>query len=156
MSRVKTAGGEPVELNLGDYDFPIYHGDLETPDSVKKLAEDWAACDGVIITTPEYNGSLPPVLKNAIDWTSTVDKKHFTGPVHGIASCSPGPMSGIMCMRQVNYVLMRLGAEVLPVQVGTGNASKAFDDAGHLTAQPSSDLADKMISQMMTRIAQKG
>jgi len=155
MARVEKAGASCVELDLGSYDLPLFHGDLETPAAVKTLIADMTACDGIVMTTPEYNGSLPPLLKNAIDWTSTVDKTQFTHPVFGIASCSPGPMSGIMCMRQLNYILMRLGAEVVPTQVGTGNASKAFDAGGHLTAEPSASFADKMIAQVLTRISQK-
>ena len=155
MARAKKAGAEVIDIDLGSYNLPIFHGDLEQPEGVKKLMGDMKACDGIIITTPEYIGSLPPLLKNAIDWVSTEGKGPFTGPVYGIASCSPGPMSGIMCMRQVNYILMRLGAEVVPTQVGTGNASKAFDDEGHLTAEPSSSFADTMLEQVLTRISQK-
>lgn len=155
MGRAKKLGADIIDIDLGSYDLPIFHGDLELPSGVKNLITDMMACDGIIITTPEYNGSLPPLLKNAIDWVSTQAKTPFTNPVYGIASCSPGPMSGIMCMRQLNYILMRLGAEVVPTQVGTGNASNAFDDAGHLTAEPSNSFAERMIAQVLTRISQK-
>lgn len=154
--RFKAAGSKTSGIDLGKYDLPLYHGDLETPSDVKKLIKRLKAFDGIVIVTPEYNGGLPPLLKNTIDWTSTVETGHITGPVYGIASCSPGPMSGIMCMRQVNYILMRLGATVIPTQVGTGNAATAFDPKGNLIAEPSSMLADKMIGQMLTRIAEKG
>lgn len=153
--RVKAAGASSSVIDLGKYDLPLYHGDQETPSDVKKLINRIKKLDGVIVVSPEYNGGLPPVLKNMIDWTSTVSTDHFTGPVYGISSCTPGPMSGIMCMRQINYILMRVGAEVLPTQVGVGNASKAFDGKGHLIAQPSSTLADKMIAAMLKRIQQK-
>jgi NAD(P)H-dependent FMN reductase len=153
--RVKDAGARTTEINLGDYDLPIFHGDLDTPANVKKLITKMKGCDGIIVVTPEYNGSLPPLLKNAIDWTSTVSTDQFTQPVYGIAACTPGPMSGIMCMRQLNYILMRVGAHVVPAQAGTGNASKAFDSKGNLTAEPSSSLADKMIDQLLTRCAQQ-
>lgn len=151
----KSAGAKATEVKLSDYDMPIYHGDLNTPATVKKIIRRLKGFDGVIIVTPEYNGSLPPVLKNMIDWTSTVETGHISGPVYGIASCTPGPMSGIMCLRQLQFILMRLGAELVPQQVGCGNAGKAFDDKGNLTAQPSASFADKMISQMLDRIARK-
>ncbi|MGB0906211.1 MAG: NADPH-dependent FMN reductase [Maricaulaceae bacterium] len=150
--RVKAAGAKVVDIDLGGYDLPLYHGDLETPATVKRLATKMKKCDGIIVVTPEYNGSLPPVLKNAIDWTSTTGTDQFTQPVYGIASCSPGPMSGIMAMRQLNYILMRVGAHVVPAQCGTGNAGGAFDKKGNLTAEPSASLADKMIAQMLARI----
>lgn len=154
--RFKAAGAKPSDIDLGKYDLPLYNGDIETPPGVKKLIKRLKSFDGVVIVTPEYNGGLPPLLKNTIDWTSTVETGHITGPVYGIASCSPGPMSGIMCMRQVNYILMRLGASVIPTQVGTGNAAMAFDAKGNLIAEPSSTLANKMIDQMLTRISEKG
>lgn len=153
--KVEAAGAATEIVDLSNYDLPLFHGDLEAPKAVTVLTELLKTMDGIIIISPEYNGGLPPVLKNMIDWTSTVERDHFTNPIYGVASCTPGPMSGIMCMRQINYILMRLGAEVMPVQVGTGNASKAFDQEGALIAQPSSDLADKMVSGMLKRIAQK-
>lgn len=154
-ARVEAVGATTVIVDLSDYDLPLFHGDLDTPAKLLPLVDRLKSLDGIIIVSPEYNGGLPPVLKNMIDWVSTVAKEPFVNPVYGIASCTPGPMSGIMCMRQINYILMRLGAEVMPTQIGTGNASKAFDDEGRLTAQPSSDLADKLIASMLSRIDQK-
>lgn len=153
--RVKAAGARVTDIDLGKLDLPLFHGDLTQPANVKKLVTKMKGCDGIIIVTPEYNGCLPPLLKNAIDWTSTAGKAQFENPVYGLAACSPGPMSGIMCLRQLNYILTRVGAEVVPTQVGTGHASAAFDAKGNLTAQPSSMLADKMINQLLTRCAQK-
>lgn len=153
--RVKAAGAKTIDIDLGKFDLPLYHGDLKTPANVKKLINKMKSCDGIIIVTPEYNGCLPPVLKNVIDWTSTVSSEQFHGPFYGLASCSPGPMSGIMCMRQLNYILNRVGADIVPTQVGTGDAADAFDAKGNLTAEPASSLADKMINQLLTRCARR-
>lgn len=153
--KLKDAGAKPSIVDIGTYDLPLYHGDLATPPGVKKLIRRLKGFDGVIIVTPEYNGGLPPVLKNAIDWTSTVETGHISGPVYGIASCTPGPMSGIMAMRHLQFILLRLGAELVPQQLGCGFAAKAFDGKGHLIAQPAAQFADKMISQMLERIARK-
>ncbi|MGJ8564314.1 MAG: NADPH-dependent FMN reductase [Alphaproteobacteria bacterium] len=155
QKKLDAAGAKSAYVNIGDYDLPLYHGDLETPVGVQKLIKDLKSFDGVIVVTPEYNGSLPPVLKNAIDWTSTLETGHITGPIYGIASCSPGPMSGIMAMRELQFLLMRLGAELVPKQVGCGFGEKAFDAAGNLEAQPASTFADVMIAQMLERIARK-
>jgi len=148
----KRAGAKTTSINLGAYDLPLYHGDLELPGGVKKLIRKIKSCDGVVIVSPEYNGSLPPLLKNAIDWTSTVGTEHFKSPYWGISSCTPGPMSGIMCMRQVNYIMMRVGAHVSPIQVGVGNASEAFDDKGELIAEPGATLTQRLISDMLAHI----
>ena len=153
QTRVVASGANAIEINLGDYDLPIYHGDLAPPDDVKRLSTDMKACDGIIVITPEYNGSLTPLLKNAIDWTSTTGTDQFTKPIYGVASCSPGPMSGIMVMRQLTYILMRVGAHVVPTQCGTGNAAGAFDADGNLVAEPSSTMADKMVRQILARLS---
>ncbi len=155
MRRAEEHGATAERVDLADYEMPLYHGDLEMPETTKALVKHLATFDGVVVVSPEYNGSLPPLLKNMIDWTSTFDRAHFTGPVWGIASCTPGPMSGIMCMRQIQYILTRLGVEVIPVQVGCGNAAKAFDDDGALVAQPSSDLADNMLKAIIRRTQEK-
>lgn len=156
QKKLKAVGAKSSYVNIGDYDLPLYHGDLDLPPGVKKLIRRLKGFDGVIVVTPEYNGGLPPVLKNAIDWTSTVETGHITGPIYGIASCTPGPMSGIMAMRQLQFLLMRLGANLVPRQVGCGHGETAFDKKGHLVAQPASTFADTMIEQMLERIARKG
>lgn len=152
QKKVKAAGARTGVIDLGTFDLPLYHGDLKTPANVKKLIRKMKGFDGIIIISPEYNGGLPPLLKNAIDWTSTVETGHIASKVYGIASCSPGPMSGIMCMRQIQFILMRLGADLVPAQTGCGHGGSAFDAKGHLTAQPASSFADKMIGQMLERI----
>ena len=154
--RFAAAGASPKIIDLGDFDMPIYHADIDQPENVIKLVSAMKSCDGIVIISPEYNGGLPPLLKNAIDWTSKVSREHLSGPIYGIASCTDGPMSGIMVMRQINYILTRLQAEVISTQVGCGNFETAFDADGNLTGQPASDLADTMIKRMLTRISQKG
>lgn len=150
IKRFKRAGVKTSAINLASYDLPLYHGDLDLPPGVKKLIRKIKSCDGVIVASPEYNGGIPPVLKNAIDWTSTLGTDHFKSPYWGIASCSPGAMSGIMGMRQLNYILMRVGAKVSPIQVGVGHADNAFDSKGELIAEPSATLAEGLIADMLT------
>ena len=153
IKRAKALGAKTSAINLNSFELPLYHGDLKTPANVKKLIRKMKGFDAIVITTPEYNGGLTPLLKNAIDWTSTIETGHITGPVYGIASATPGPMSGIMGMRQLACILNRLGAQVILTQVGCGVASTAFDSKGNLTAEPASALADKMLSSLMERAA---
>lgn len=155
MPMADAAGLDARKVDLADYALPLYHGDLELPDNATRLAAELERHDAVVVVSPEYNGSLPPLLKNSIDWMSTVGANPFTAPVYGIASCTPGPMSGIMCMRQIAYVLTRLGAEVVPTQVGVGLAASAFEDAGALVEGRSRDLAATMLESLRTRVLQK-
>ena len=68
------ADADVTRISLADYPLPIYNGDLEKekgiPENAVKLARLIAAQQGVFIATPEYNNSLPPLLKNTIDWVS--------------------------------------------------------------------------------------
>ncbi|MEM9601022.1 MAG: NADPH-dependent FMN reductase, partial [Pseudomonadota bacterium] len=155
MIKAAALGAEPVKIDLNDYDMPLFHGDLKPAGTVQALIDRLNEFEAVVIVTPEYNGSLPPLLKNTLDWTSTVETSHITGPVYGIAACTPGPMSGIMCLRQLHYILTRLGAEVVPTQVGCGNASKAFDGEGRIAVEPTNGLSDKMLAQLIERAQQK-
>jgi chromate reductase len=154
MIKAAAMGAAPTKVDLSDYEMPLYHGDLKTPDTVQPLIDHLKSFDAVVMVTPEYNGSLPPLLKNVIDWTSTIETGHLTGPIYGIASCTPGPMSGIMCLRQLHYILNRCGAHVVPTQVGCGNASAAFDGDGRLSAEPANSLSDKMLGQLITQAKQ--
>jgi len=61
-------------------------------------------------------------------------------------------MSGIMGMRQLNYILMRVGGKVSPIQVGVGNAAAAFDKKGELISEPASTLAEGLIADMLAHI----
>ena len=70
----RAAGAEVTVLDLADYPMPLYDGDLEAraglPDGAARLRRLIADHAGLLISTPEYNGSVPGVLKNAIDWAS--------------------------------------------------------------------------------------
>ena len=152
IKRFKRAGVKTSSINLATYNLPLYNGDLELPPGVKKLISKIKSCDGIVVVSPEYNGGITPVLKNAIDWTSTLGTVHFKSPYWGVSSCSPGAMSGIMGMRQLNYILMRVGGKVSPIQVGVGNAAAAFDKKGELISEPSSTLAEGLIADMLAHI----
>lgn len=154
IKRFKAAGAKTSKIDLGKYPMPIYHGDLDTPPTVKKFIARMKSFDGIVVVSPEYNGCLPPLLKNTIDWTSTVSTDYIKTAVWGLASCTPGPMSGIMCMRQMQFIFTRLGGHVLPIQVGCGNAGDAFDNKDNLVRQKTIDIADRMRDAMLEWTAQ--
>src|ERR1700677_3809812 len=76
------SGVEVTRLSLADYPLPIYDGDLQTRSGVPKNAVDLkrmiGAHHGVLIVTPEYNSSVPPLVKNTIDWVSRVQDRKST------------------------------------------------------------------------------
>src|SRR5947199_57062 len=73
------AGADVTRISLGDYPMPLYDGDLEAhsgpPGNAVKLKSLMAAHQGVFIASPEYNASVTPLLKNAIDWVSRVRER---------------------------------------------------------------------------------
>lgn len=72
-ARLAAHGAEVVEVDLATFDLPLYSAALEAeafPPDALRLKQLFAAQDGLLFVSPEYNGSVPPLLKNAIDWAS--------------------------------------------------------------------------------------
>ncbi len=141
-------------LNLTDYPLPLFNADDEKekglPDNAVKLAKMMAEHDGIFIASPEYNGSVTPLLKNTIDWVSRVpaEGRHpYRTPVFAIGAASPGQLGGMRSLAHFRQILVALGAIVHPEQVSVGNAGSAFDDKG--------DLKDDRQSAFLEGCAQK-
>ena len=97
-ARVSALGGSGVFLDLADYRMPLYDGDYETaqgvPGSALALGEQVAAADGLIIASPEYNGSYPALLKNTIDWLTRIDRRIWVRPTALLSASPPDPAAG--------------------------------------------------------------
>lgn len=130
-------GGLEVEIwdDLGS--IPLFSEDLEaegTPEAVAGLRRAVAAADGVLIATPEYNQSIPGVLKNAVDWLSRRPDRVLRGKPVAIAGATPGPWGTRSAQRELRHVLTALEALVLPAPaVYLRDAAAAFDGDGRLT-----------------------
>ncbi len=134
---------EVTRISLGDYPLPIYDADLAAekgpPFNAIKLKQIVGAHQGVFIASPEYNASMTPLLKNAIDWISTVRERGeaqlavYQNRVFALGGASPGrsgAMLSLLTLRQVLAVGCR--ALVLAEQVTIPNAGEAFDETDHL------------------------
>jgi NAD(P)H-dependent FMN reductase len=127
-------------ISLGDYPMPMYDGDLEAregaPESAKKLRRMMHAHRGIFIVTPEYNASIPPLLKNTLDWVSRVKDPGadpFKSRFFALGSTSNGRLGGYRALIALRQVLeLGLGAQVLPDQVAVAEAGQAFDEGGSL------------------------
>jgi chromate reductase len=137
----REAGAEVTALELRDHALPIYDGDIEAagmPEAVRRLQQLMREHDGLLISTPEYNGSMPALLKNTLDWISRPmpDGKSgttlFRGKVAGICSASPGPLGGLRSLLVLRDALSKLGLWVAPTQFALGRADAAFDEEGRL------------------------
>ena len=83
--------------------------------------------DAVLFVSPEYNRSLPGVLKNAIDWASYGRDQPFTGKVAAIMGASPGALGGMRMLPHLRQILNALGVLMLPGQFSLPHADQAFD-----------------------------
>src|SRR5690554_4665677 len=134
-------GAEVTRISLADYVLPIMDQDLEAekgvPDNAYRLARLFAAHDGILIATPEYNGSMPPLLKNAIDWISRVRADNakrsqpLSGKVVAICSSSNGHWGGLRSASHLRQVLSHIQMEVIAPQCSVPNAGDAFDEDGN-------------------------
>ncbi|MBX3534907.1 MAG: NAD(P)H-dependent oxidoreductase [Xanthobacteraceae bacterium] len=131
---------ETTLISLADYELPIYNGDLEkdegVPENAKKLKAMMLANDGIYIASPEYNASMPPLLKNAIDWVSRAKEpagNPYKKCTFALGATSDGRFGGYRGLYHLRQSLeLGLGALVIPEQVAIAGASEAFDDRGAL------------------------
>lgn len=148
-------------ISLADYPMPIYDGDVEAgdgvPDAARKLRELLLHHQGVFIASPEYNHSLAPLLKNAIDWVSRIEPDDGSASpwrrcVFAIGAATPGPYAGIRGLAHLRQVLEGgLGAYVLAEEVAVADAESAFDARGGLidgrAAARVERLCDRLIDE---------
>jgi len=140
--QVAATGAQATLLELADTPLPLYDGDLEAssglPDNALKLKKIFIAHDAFILVSPEYNSSIPPLLKNTIDWVSRPLPEQsgyvpFSGKPAALLSASPGNLGGLRGLRHLREVLTELQMIVLPKQVSLSAANHAFDSEGQLT-----------------------
>ncbi|MCV3239268.1 NADPH-dependent FMN reductase [Mesorhizobium sp. ZC-5] len=147
MKELAEQGAEVTRISLGDYPLPIMDQDLEkeegVPENAYRLGRLIAAHDGMLICSPEYNASIPPLLKNALDWVSRIRKdggrpfKPFEGKVAGLCSSSDGAFAGARGLYHLRAVLMHCQVEIITPQCSIARASEAFDQDGELKEEHS-------------------
>lgn len=157
----RDAGTVVTHIELGDYDLPLYHGDLEAqgmPPDVLRFKELLAEHAGWVIVTPEYNGSYPPLLKNALDWASRPlpatpgwedGLRPFRGKVVGMLSASAGALGGLRAQSHLGPLLQVLKCWVAPQAFALSRADKAFDDTGHLADPGAQKQVQAVIAQVV-------
>ena len=124
---------EGVELELYEdlAAIPPFDQDLVevAPDEVEQLKEAVAASDAILVATPEFNGSIPGQLKNALDWVSRpLGDNPARGKPVAVIGASTSSFGGIWAQRELKKVLGILGAKVLDVEVPVAKAHQRLDD----------------------------
>jgi chromate reductase len=129
-------------------DLPLFSQDLEPspPDAVIRLKREIDAADGVLIVTPEYNRSIPGVLKNAIDWASRPPDQPFEKKPIAIMGASPGPLGSARAQYHLRQCFVFLNAYVMNrPEVMIAEAHKKFDSEGRLTDERTREHIVKLL-----------
>jgi chromate reductase, NAD(P)H dehydrogenase (quinone) len=128
--------GTEVEEWRGLAELPAYDEDVDArsvPRSVRSLRGAIASSDAVIIATPEYNGSVPGALKNALDWASRPWPDNcLRGKPACVLGASTGLFGAVWAQAELRKVLAAIGAEVIDREFPVGQACQAFDEHGNL------------------------
>jgi chromate reductase len=134
---------EVTVIDLKDFPMPLYDADLEKrsglPENAKKLRNLMLQSSVIFIASPEYNHSIPAVLKNALDWASRGEdgkssKAAFQGKKIAIMSASPGKNGGRKGLVHLRDVIEDMRGDLVQPQVSVANAAQAFNERGQLTS----------------------
>ena len=154
-------GAQATLLELSDFDIPLYNADLEargTPADVIRLKQAMHSHAAWIICSPEYNGSYPALLKNAIDWASSPVKGDalwsdgtlpFRNKVVGMASASPGGMGGLRAQSHLAPLLLNLQCWVAPRSHAVAHAADAFDMQNQLQRSHDQQAIQALVEQVL-------
>ncbi len=116
------------------------------PPPVQEFREKIRAADALLIVTPEYNRSMPGVLKNTIDWASRPPDQPFNGKPAAIFGASPGAIGTAVAQYDLRRCLGVLNALVInSPSVMIGQAAQMFDDQGRLTDAPTREIVGKLL-----------
>ncbi|WP_447763213.1 NADPH-dependent FMN reductase [Sphingopyxis panaciterrae] len=135
-------GAAMTRVDLATFDLPLYSAAREAndfPPDAQRLKDIFAAQDGLLFVSPEYNGSLPPLLKNAIDWASRptggeglVALTAYRGKAAALMSASISPFGGLRGLMHLRQILSTIQMLVIPEQVVVPGAHAAFAEDGSL------------------------
>jgi NAD(P)H-dependent FMN reductase len=139
---LEAEGATVADIDLAAFDLPLYSAALEAdafPADAERLKALFAAQDGLLFVSPEYNGSVSPLLKNAIDWASRptgdeslVALSAYRGKASAVMAASISPFGGLRGLMHLRQILSTIQTLVIPEQVLVPNAHAAFDADGNL------------------------
>lgn len=156
LKYAKTILPDNVELDILDLsDIPFFNEDIEAeglPAVVSDFKDKLSKADAVIISTPEYNFSIPPVLKNALDWASRGDVLPLYGKPLAIMSASLSMLGGSRVQYHLRQVCVSLN--LIPLnkpEVFIGNASANFDEASNLIDERTKKSIEGLVKALIDK-----
>ena len=158
----RDAGAVVTVIDWADYDLPLYNGDLEAneglPDAALRLKKLFLQHQGLLFSAPEYNSSITPLLKNAIDWVSRPAPDEgslaaYQGKVAGLLSASPGALGGLRGLVHLRSILGNIGVLVVPDQFALSKAHEAFTDEGNFKDDGQLARVTKVTQKLVETVA---
>ena len=148
-----------TRISLSDFPLPIYDGDLQAKSGVPKnainLKRMMGLHHGVLIVTPEYNSSVPPLVKNTIDWITRVQDPHevrgqvFRDKPFAIAAASASRLGGTRALAALRLILSACHATVIPSQLALSFADEAYDDMDRLKKEADIEALRGLVRQLI-------
>lgn len=159
MDAFKELSPEGVNLEILEIgNLPLYNEemDINYPEVATRFKDDIESADALIIATPEYNRSVPGVLKNAIDVASRPYKSNsFEGKPVLVISASPGGAGGAMAQYHLKQTLLHLNMKVLgQPEFWVGGAGKKFDEKGVLTDEKTKEFIEVVWKALLKKIGE--
>ncbi|MDP2486444.1 NADPH-dependent FMN reductase [Pseudoalteromonas marina] len=149
-------GAEVEVIQLNELDIPLFNEDIEaqdTPADAQRLKDKLRSADGILLASPEYNGSITAPLKNAIDWASRTEQgavPAFRNKVVALFATSPGGLGGLRGLNHVRDILSGIGSLVLADQLAVPSAFSVFDDNGQISDPEIADKVSSLAHQLVS------
>jgi len=153
---IEAHGGVAEVISIRDYDTPSFDADLEDsaglPAGADAFRQRLEANDAFVVASPEYNSSMPGVLKNLIDWVSRHRPQPFNERYGLLMSASPSMVGGNRGLWALRVPLEHLGARVYPDMFSLAQAHRAFDSSGRISDETLQQRFDTNIANFMDQV----
>jgi len=156
---LQEAGAEVDVLDLREVPLPLMDEDLEDreglPPGAVEIKRRLGQAQGFLISSPEYNSSIPGIFKNAIDWATRGEGSVFEGKVGALMAASPGRWGGLRMMPHLRQVLTVLGVWLTPSQINLVKAGDAFKEDGSLVSTFYAGQVQDLVTELLTELRRR-
>jgi NAD(P)H-dependent FMN reductase len=145
-------GGEVDLASMREFDAPSYDADIQSegfPPGAERLRLKVEECDAFVVSSPEYNSSIPGLLKNAIDWVSRYRPQPFNERHGLLLSASPSMVGGNRGLWALRVPFEHLGARLYPDMFSLAQAHNAFTDDGRIANEQLQERFEANIANFM-------
>lgn len=155
--RLRARGVTVTEIDLASFPLPIFNEDVEKagmPEAAASLGRLFVEADIIFIASPEYNGSMAPLMSNTLAWVSRQKGRPFRHAVFGLGGVSSGKLSTVVALSHLRDLLTKVMALVVPIDIRIGPGAEAFDETGKLIDEAAISRAD-LLADELVRLAAK-